>query len=217
MVRSLGALLTEGTEHYCSTTNLALGLFDLLRLRKPKQANDKEHCLELLTQLDAEQQRLDKDNETTYYYHWMKARYHLHAGELLLAISCYKLAFELVLYRQGENAGKIITEAITASCRCAKPDKSSSIDSDEWPSCSSWISYLPNIAMMRLKRKYKRSSSGKSQHLANISMPCFLMNLSSLIRYIQPILMKTMEFGWWMKLLMYLISQGQTSPFQLVW
>lgn len=28
MVRSLGALLTEGTEHYCSTTNLALGLFD---------------------------------------------------------------------------------------------------------------------------------------------------------------------------------------------
>lgn len=99
------------------------GLFDLLRLRKPKQANDKEHCLELLTQLDAEQQRLDKDNETTYYYHWMKARYHLHAGELLLAISCYKLAFELVLYRQGENAGKIITEAITASCRCAKPDK----------------------------------------------------------------------------------------------
>ncbi|EJL3955275.1 ankyrin repeat domain-containing protein [Vibrio cholerae] len=123
MVRSLGALLTEGTERYCSTTNLALGLFDLLRLRKPKQANDKEHCLELLTQLDGEQQRLDKDNETTYYYHWMKARYHLHAGELLLAISCYKLAFELVLYRQGENAGKIITEAITASCRCAKPDK----------------------------------------------------------------------------------------------
>ncbi|OOF29813.1 ankyrin repeat domain-containing protein [Salinivibrio proteolyticus] len=123
MVRSLGALLTEGMERYCSTTNLALGLFDLLRLRKPKQANDKEHCLELLTQLDAEQQRLDKDNETTYYYHWMKARYHLHAGELLLAISCYKLAFELVLYRQGENAGKIITEAITASCRCAKPDK----------------------------------------------------------------------------------------------
>ncbi|WP_262488706.1 ankyrin repeat domain-containing protein [Grimontia hollisae] len=123
MVRNLGALLTEGTERYYSTTNFALGLFDLLRLRKPKQADDKEHCLELLTQLEAEQQRLDKDNETTYYYHWMKARYHLHAGELPLAISCYKLAFELVLYRQGENAGKIITEAITASCRCAKPDK----------------------------------------------------------------------------------------------
>ncbi|MBD8512913.1 ankyrin repeat domain-containing protein [Photobacterium sp. CAU 1568] len=123
MVRSLGTLLTEGTERYCSTTNFALGLFDLLRLRKPKQTDDKEHCLELLTQLDAEQKRLDKDNETTYYYHWMKARYHLHAGELPLAISCYKLAFELVLYRQGENTSHIIVEAITASCRCAKPDK----------------------------------------------------------------------------------------------
>ncbi|HGS5806476.1 TPA: ankyrin repeat domain-containing protein [Vibrio parahaemolyticus] len=123
MVISLGALLTEGAERYCSTTNLALGLFDLLRLRKPKQAEDKEQCLELLAQLDAVQKLLDKDDETTYYYHWMKARYHLHAGELPEAISSYKLAFEFALYRQGENACHIIVEAITASCRCAKPDK----------------------------------------------------------------------------------------------
>ncbi|EPP5593285.1 ankyrin repeat domain-containing protein [Vibrio cholerae] len=123
MVKSLGALLAEGTERCRSTTNFALGLFDLLRLRKPKRAEDKEQCLELLAQLEAVQKLLDKDDETTYYYHWMKARYHLHAGEMPEAISCYKLAFELALYRQGENAGKIITEAITASCRSAKPDK----------------------------------------------------------------------------------------------
>ncbi|WP_181955836.1 ankyrin repeat domain-containing protein [Enterovibrio norvegicus] len=123
MVRSLGELLAVGTERYRSTTHFALGLFDLLRLGKPKQAEDKEQCLELLVQLEVEQKRLDKDNETTYYYHWMKARYHLHAGEMPEAIASYKLAFELVLYRQGENASHIIVEAITASCRCAKPDK----------------------------------------------------------------------------------------------
>ncbi len=124
LVESLLKLVNQGTVKYQLTTPLALNLFDLLRLRVPKTVDSQDRCLELLQDLRELQLKLDTNNETTYYYHWMKARYHLHSGELAEAIEEYKLAFEYVIYRQGENAEKIIIEAIIAACRASKPAKS---------------------------------------------------------------------------------------------
>ncbi|EKD4047503.1 ankyrin repeat domain-containing protein [Vibrio parahaemolyticus] len=124
LAKQLVELLQKGTLKYQSTSSFALGLLKILRLRGPKTMGSQKHCLELLNQLNQQQQKLDTNNETTYYYHWMKARYHLHSGELAEAIEEYKLAFEYVIYRQGENAEKIIVEAIIAACRAPKPAKS---------------------------------------------------------------------------------------------
>lgn len=123
LVSQLLNLLQQGTIKYEATSPLALGLFDLLRLRTPKVADNQGRCFELLDQLRSEQEKLDINNEATYYYHWMNARYLLHSGELLAAVDEYKLAFEQVIYRQGENAEKIIIEAIVTACRCPKPNK----------------------------------------------------------------------------------------------
>ncbi|EHH1094054.1 ankyrin repeat domain-containing protein [Vibrio parahaemolyticus O1:K58] len=123
LVNQMLKLLHQGAVKYEATSPLALGLFDLLRLRKPKAADCQGRCLELLNQLRQQQEKLDTNKETTYYYHWMNARYLLHSGELLAAVDEYKLAFEQVIYRQGENAEKIIVEAIVAACRCPKPNK----------------------------------------------------------------------------------------------
>ena len=116
-------LLAQEKEKYAVTTPLALGLFEQLRLREVRVEGSQQHCLTLLEQLKYHQDNLDTAKETTYYYHWMKARYHLHSGYLQEAIDEYKWAFEQVLYRQGENTDKIIVEAIVAACRSPKPDK----------------------------------------------------------------------------------------------
>ncbi|MCG9658188.1 ankyrin repeat domain-containing protein [Vibrio mediterranei] len=123
LVTHLQNLLLKGTERYNETSPLALGLFDLLTLRKPKALDSKARSFELLSQLKQQQDKVDTNNETTYYYHWMNARYHLFSGELLTAVAAYRMAFEQVIYRQGDNTEKIIVEAIIASCRCPKPNK----------------------------------------------------------------------------------------------
>lgn len=123
LVRKLFNLLCQVKEKYAATTPLALGLFEQLRLREIRKEGSQEYCLELLKQLKSRQDLLDINKETTYYYHWMKARYHLHSGYLQESIDEYKLAFEQVIYRQGENTDKIIIEAIVAACRSYKPDK----------------------------------------------------------------------------------------------
>ncbi|MEZ9537342.1 ankyrin repeat domain-containing protein [Shewanella sp. 10N.286.51.B8] len=124
LVESLLKIIHQGTAKYQPTMPIALKLFGLLRLRVLKTAGAQDQCLSLLQELRKQQLDLDVNNETTYYYHWMKARYNLHSGKLTEAIEDYKLAFEQVIYRQGENAEKIIVEAIVAACRAPKPDKS---------------------------------------------------------------------------------------------
>jgi hypothetical protein len=124
LVESLLKLTHQGVVKYQPTMIIALKLFELLRLRVPKTAGVQEQCLTMLNGLRKQQLQLDVNNETTYFYHWMKARYHLHSGRLTEAIEDYKLAFEQVIYRQGENAEKIIVEAIVTACRVPKPDKS---------------------------------------------------------------------------------------------
>lgn len=123
LFNQLSNLLHKGAVKYQATTPLALGLFDLLSLRQPKETGSRERCFELLGQLKQQQDKLDINYETTYYYHWMNARFHLHSGDLLAAVEAYRMAFEQVIYRQGENAEKIIIEAIVTACRCSKPNK----------------------------------------------------------------------------------------------
>ncbi|MCG6202825.1 ankyrin repeat domain-containing protein, partial [Psychromonas antarctica] len=124
LVENLFKLLHKGTIKYQATTPLAMNLFELLSLRTPKKVDAQNQCLALLKELKKQQVQLDVNHETTYYYHWMRARYHLHSGKLTEAIEDYKLAFEQVIYRQGENAEKIIIEAIVVACRVPKPAKS---------------------------------------------------------------------------------------------
>ena len=116
-------LLKKGGQKYQKITPLGLDLYELLTLRKGKVADGKDLCIGLLTQLKNQQERLDTSNESTYYYHWMNARYHLHSGDLLKAVEEYNHAFEQVIYRHVENAEQIIKEAMIAACRCSKPNK----------------------------------------------------------------------------------------------
>ncbi|MDO6543254.1 ankyrin repeat domain-containing protein [Photobacterium sanguinicancri] len=110
-------------EKYKISTPIALELFDSLRLRKPKSLGDKKKSKRLLGELLDVQSRLDKLDETTYYYYWMNARHHLHCGELAPSIDSYKRAFELAVYRSGENLTCIVTEAVIVASRLPKPDK----------------------------------------------------------------------------------------------
>ncbi|HGS5146681.1 TPA: ankyrin repeat domain-containing protein [Vibrio parahaemolyticus] len=119
---ALKTLLGKATLKHQRSVPLALELDSLLRLREPKTVDSEERCRILFGRLKYESD-LDKDYETSYFRHWMKARLELHCGELELAISEYKKAFEQVIYRQGENAVCIIREAIIAACRMPKPDK----------------------------------------------------------------------------------------------
>lgn len=120
---ALKTLSEQATLKHQRSVPLALELYSLLRLREPKTVDSEEHCRILFGRLKYESD-LDKDYQTSYFRHWMKARLELHCGELELAIGEYKKAFEQVIYRQGENAVCIIREAIIAACRMPKPDKS---------------------------------------------------------------------------------------------
>ena len=119
---ALKTLSEQATLKHQRSVPLALELYSLLRLREPKTVDSEEHCRILFGRLKYESD-LDKDYQTSYFRHWMKARLELHCGELELAIGEYKKAFEQVIYRQGENAVCIIREAIIAACRMPKPDK----------------------------------------------------------------------------------------------
>lgn len=108
---------------YEPLSHVAEEIMNLLLLRKPKSEADRDKCSELLSQFKIDQDKLDVNNEVTYNYHWMYARFCLHQGKLDDALASYKLAFNLVLYRNAVNAQKIIREAIMVTCRMAKPDK----------------------------------------------------------------------------------------------
>lgn len=119
---SLTSLLKKaGNKHQCSIL-LGLDLHRKLRLREPKSHVSEESCRVLFGRLKHESE-LDINNESTYFYHWMKARLELHCGHLDLAVEEYEQAFDQVIYRQGENAKSIIQEALIASCRMEKPNK----------------------------------------------------------------------------------------------
>ncbi|EAQ65270.1 hypothetical protein MED121_18555 [Marinomonas sp. MED121] len=116
--------LTKGAVRFEPTAELALRASNLLALRKVKSKHAKQQSLGLLNELKDKLSTIDTRKETTYYYHWMMARYQLHSGNLEDAIDEYTLAFEQVIYRQGENAERIIREALIAACRSPKPKKS---------------------------------------------------------------------------------------------
>lgn len=117
-------LLEQSKDKYSVTTPLALELWKQLRLREERKKGSQQQCFDLLGKLKNQQELIDVNKETTYFYHWMKARYQLHSGYLQEAIAEYEHAFEQVIYRQGENTEKIIIEAIIACCRSPKPNKS---------------------------------------------------------------------------------------------
>lgn len=79
---------------YSQSTPIARELFKLLQLSEPKTSQNKNACAELLKQLKEYQQEHDLDNETTYFWYWMNARYYLYCGELDTSIDCYINAFE---------------------------------------------------------------------------------------------------------------------------
>lgn len=118
----LSVVLKKASDKYESSAPLALELFDKLRLRAHKTNGAHQRCYALLEQLK-DKSNSDLAYETTYYFHWMKARFELHSGHLESAVEEYEQAFEQVIYRQGENAVCIIREALIAACRMPKPDK----------------------------------------------------------------------------------------------
>ncbi|OOE78346.1 hypothetical protein BZG25_12635 [Salinivibrio sp. ML198] len=120
--QSLMALLEKAKKKHQRTIPLALELDHELRLRFPKKNDSEESCLILLDRFKHET-KADINHESTYFFHWMKARLELQSGHLELAVEEYKQAFEKVIYRQGENAICIIREALISACRMAKPDK----------------------------------------------------------------------------------------------
>lgn len=123
VIYDLQQLQIVGCGKYEAITPIALELFDTLSLRKPKSLRDKKTSKRLLGKLLEVQSSIDKYGETTYFYHWMKARYHLHTGELDTSVKQYKLAFELSIYRAGDNFVRIVTEALIVACRLPFPDK----------------------------------------------------------------------------------------------
>ncbi|WP_348236003.1 hypothetical protein [Vibrio parahaemolyticus] len=74
---TLKGLQLAGAIKYEKTTQYAQGLFEILRLRAPKTEGGQSKCQEYLSKLERYQKELDKNAETTYYWHWMNARYHL--------------------------------------------------------------------------------------------------------------------------------------------
>lgn len=124
LIESLQLLQRKEGEKYHESASMALELHKLLRLRTPKSHEDEQKCQMLLEKLYLFQSESDESYETTYFYHWMQARYHLHLGELDTALVSYKLAYEQSIYRSGENTVCIIKEAILVASRIPRPDKS---------------------------------------------------------------------------------------------
>lgn len=120
---ALKGIQLAGAIKYEKTTQYALGLFEILRLRVPKTEEGQSKCQEYLSKLGRYQKELDKNAETTYYWHWMNARYHLHSGDIEESLHSYQVAFEQVLYRAGENINCIIREAMIVACRVKQPPK----------------------------------------------------------------------------------------------
>ncbi|MDE1211535.1 ankyrin repeat domain-containing protein [Vibrio aestuarianus] len=120
---SLYKLQREEGDKYRDSTPTALELLDRLQLRNAKSLRDKRRCIQLLDKLRSFQVKHDVNNETTYYYHWMNARYHLHSGDSDPALISYKLAYEQSVYRAGENIACIIKEAMLVAARAPTPDK----------------------------------------------------------------------------------------------
>ena len=116
-------LLHSETIKYRNTSIMGLNLFEKLRLREPKTLQDKAYCEKLLPELKIQLDKLDQNDQATYYYYWMLARFNLHQGHLSDALENYKLTFDRVIYRQGENMKSIIQESLMLACRSPQPDK----------------------------------------------------------------------------------------------
>ncbi len=123
-IDGLKALQLNGRNKYSKTRAIAVPLMtEFLRLRAPKQDDAKNESNRLLVEMDDMLRSLSAGDDIRYFYHWMTARYHLHSGDLDLAVKNYELAFERAIYRAGENAEKIIREALIVACRLSKPPK----------------------------------------------------------------------------------------------
>ncbi|MEZ8196059.1 ankyrin repeat domain-containing protein [Vibrio cortegadensis] len=123
LIESLQQLQRKEGEKYHESASMALELRKLLRLRTPKSHEDEQKCQMLLEKLHLFQSESDESYETTYFYHWMQARYHLYLGELDAALGNYKLAYKQSIYRAGENVELIIKEAMFVTARHKRPDK----------------------------------------------------------------------------------------------
>jgi len=119
----LVSLLRNETIKYKDTSYMGLNLFEKLRLRKPKTLQDKAYCEKSLPELKMQLDKLDQNDQATYYYYWMLARFNLHQGNLSDALENYKLTFDRVIYSQGENMKSIIQESLMLACRCPQPGK----------------------------------------------------------------------------------------------
>lgn len=117
------SLLRNETIKYKDTSIMGLNLFEKLRLREPKTLQDKAYCEKSLPELKIQLDNLDQNDQATYYYYWMLARFNLHQGLLSGALENYKLTFDRVIYRQGENTKSIIQESLMLACRSPQPDK----------------------------------------------------------------------------------------------
>lgn len=123
VITDLQQLQTIERDKYKVSQPIGLELTNIMRLRKPKTLRDKKSTKRLLEELLNTQSKTDPKDESTYFYYWMKARYHLHLGELDVSINNYKLAFELSMYRAGDNFVRIVTDALIVACRLPSPDK----------------------------------------------------------------------------------------------
>ncbi|WP_441257513.1 ankyrin repeat domain-containing protein [Vibrio sp. Vf1514] len=124
-IDGLKALQLEGRNKYSITKTIAAPLLtQLLRLRAPKQDDAKHESNRLLIEMDEMLCSLSAGDDIRYFYHWMTARYHLHSGALEKAVNNYEIAFEMAIYRAGENTEIIIREALVVACRLSKPPRS---------------------------------------------------------------------------------------------
>lgn len=123
MTSLLYNLSIESNEKYSGAMAIVRDLFGLL-LRRPRDGDSSNECLQLLSQLKKFLDVNDLNHEATYMYYWMNARYNLYSGNLKEAVAEYKKAFEQVIYRRLDNAEKIILEVMVSACRLKKPDKS---------------------------------------------------------------------------------------------
>ena len=123
LIEKLNGQRKKVTEQYKALGETTEELFQHLLLRHEKGESSRHVCQQLLNQLDEQTAHYDKNEDTKYFLHWMRARFLLHSGQLEEAIPEYQQAFEKVLYRQVINLEKIVTEAIVVACRCSKPKK----------------------------------------------------------------------------------------------
>ena len=112
--RILNEANRDAGKRFYPIPSIASETFSMLNRKKKKKHTSKDDSWVLLTEFEKQLSLFDPEGITGHHLAWQKARWHVYSGQYKEALSHYKAAFDLTIYR-AENLHEILKEALAVA------------------------------------------------------------------------------------------------------